>query len=139
MKKADVIRGRIERHGKGLGTVDEDLVRQRAREIAVTNGRQPEQFNQSDWEEARLELLATQGGPPETVEEEGAQVAPREGPFGVSTGTTARKRVPSDEQMYPDQLVAEGVEEADHERMVEGNRESRKRDANFDDQLPAAE
>lgn len=138
MKKADVIRGRIEGHGKGLGTVDDDLIQQRAREIATTNGRRHDQVNENDFEQARQELTATQAGPPETLEEEQQQVVPREGPFGVSTGEAARTRAPSDEQTYPDQLVAEGVEEADHERMVQGNRESRRRDENFDDQLPDA-
>ena len=60
MKKANVIHGRIEEHGEGLGTSDEDLVRKRAREIAVTNGRRAEEVDQRDLDQARQELEMAQ-------------------------------------------------------------------------------
>jgi hypothetical protein len=137
MRKANTIRGRIEQHGQGLGTPDAALLERRAREIAVTNGRRAEDFNQADLTQAREELQDSQKTPPETVEDEQEEVAPREGPI-VSSGRAARTRVPADEQTLPEDLVEEGVEEATHEHMVEGNKQSRRRDENFEDQLPAA-
>jgi hypothetical protein len=50
-----------------------------------------------------------------------------------------RTKSATDEQTLAEDLVTEGVEEAAHEHMVEGNRQSRRRDKHFDDQLPAAE
>jgi hypothetical protein len=134
MKRATVIRGRIETHGEGLGTPNEELVLHRAREIAITNGRLPEQVNETDLQQARQELEMAENASPDAQEEE--NLVPREGPFGVSSGTAARKKLPTDEQTFPEDLVQEGVEEAAHERMMAGNEESRRRDKNFEDQLP---
>ncbi len=135
MKRANVIRGRIEEHAEGLGTPTEQLVEQRAREIAVTNGRTAEQVTEADREQARLELEGAQNGPP-LQDEEARAFVPRDMPPEVSPGQVARTRQPTDEQSLPDQLVEEGVEEAAHDRMVEGNRTSRRRDKRFEDQLP---
>src|SRR5689334_13828044 len=123
MKKANVIRGRIEEHGLGFGTPDEELVRARAREIALTNGRLADQFNQADFEQAKLELESAQNAPTDTPEESD-EFPLRDGPPNVSSGEMARVKTPTDEQTLPEDLVAEGVEEADHKRMVEGNLES---------------
>ncbi len=139
MKKANVIHGRIEEHGQGLGTSDEDLVRKRAREIAVTNGRRAEEVDQRDLDQARQELEMAQNALPNSVEEEEEEAfTPREGPMGVSSGRAARTKIATDEEVLPEDLVQEGVEEAAHDRMVAGNEESRRRDKNFEDQLPAS-
>jgi len=135
MKRANVIRGRIETHAEGLGTPTEEMVRKRAREIAVTNGRRPDQYNEDDWKAARQDLEGAQNAP-ESEDEDEKQFVLRDLPLDPSTGRSAPTRVPTDEQTLPDQLVAEGVAEATHEQMVEGNRESRRRDKRFEDQLP---
>lgn len=43
-------------HGKGIGAVSPDMVRNRANEIGIINGRPANEFTQSDWEEALREL-----------------------------------------------------------------------------------
>ena len=58
--------------------------------------------------------------------------------MGVSSGRAARTKIATDEEVLPEDLVQEGVEEAAHDRMVAGNKESRRRDKNFEDQLPAS-
>src|SRR5687767_5454977 len=110
--RANVIRGRIEEHGEGLGTSDEALVLKRAKEIAVTNGRRAQQVNASDLGQARLELEGAQNAPRTSVEEEEEDFTPREGPMGISSGRAARTKLPTDEQAVPEDLVAEGLEEA---------------------------
>jgi len=139
MRRANIIHGRIEEHAQGLGTATEEMVRERAAEIAITNGRRPEQLTQADIDQARLELENAQNAPPPDAEEEEEALVPREGPMGVSSGHAARTKLATDEQALPEDLVAEGVEEATHERMVEGNKESRRRDERFEDQLPSSE
>ena len=139
MKKGSIIKGRIEQHGVGHGLSNEDMARERAREIAITNGRKPEQFTEADLQQAREELQAAQHALPETVEDEQEEFTPREGPIGVTSGSAARTKLATDEQTLPEELVREGVDEATHELMVEGNQESRRRDENFDDQLPGSE
>ena len=136
MKRANVIRGRIEEHGAGLGTADESLVRQRAGEIAVTNGRLPGEANKADMEQARAELEAAQNAPADSEQEDAFIV--RDGP-PASQGQSVPTRLPTDEETLPEDLVAEGVNEADHEQMLAGNDESRRRDLDYEDQLPGTD
>src|SRR6185436_7676757 len=56
MKQDDIEAGKISRHAQGLGTVTWDMVRARAREIAIINGRTPRTVLPSDFEQARREL-----------------------------------------------------------------------------------
>lgn len=129
----------MEEHGHGLGTVTPEMVEQRAREIAETNGRLPQDFNQSDLEQAKAELL---GELEETVDEDDTE---EESPVEASeedagANLTDRDEIPDesghrvtteqagDEQTFAERLVEEGKDEADHEQMIEGNRLSRKRD-----------
>jgi hypothetical protein len=135
--KANVTQGRIEEHGEGLGTATEDLVRARAREIALTNGRRADDFTEADLQQARAELEGAQNAP-DRADQDNAYV-PRDEPPDVSRGKVARTKRPADEQAYPDQLVHEGTGEAAHDQMRAGNAESRRRDANFEDQLPEKE
>lgn len=136
MKTANIIRGRIEAHAKGLGTVTPDMVERRAREIAVTNGRPGDRFTTADLEQARHELQASQDAPPESLELEAESSAP-EDQVSLFSEREAPRKVPSDEQTLPEDLVQEGLDEAAHEQMLAGNQESRRKDKHFDDQLRA--
>jgi hypothetical protein len=142
MRKANIIRGKILSHGEGVGTTDEQMVQERAREIAITNGRQAHEVNKADLEQAREELMGVQNAPvnePDADEDESAHVLiPRGDPLG-SEGEAAPTKRATDEQSFPEQLAYEGVEEAAHDRMVEGNKESLRRDSTYSDQLPGSD
>lgn len=138
MRKANIIRGRIEQHGKGLGSPDTAMVRARAREIAVTQGRRADEANEADFEQSREELMSAQNAPRDITAEDEEQSSPWEGTASVSSGRTAIVKQPADEQALPQDLVEEGLEEAAHDQMLEGNKESRRRDENLEDQLPLA-
>src|SRR5439155_4866564 len=56
MKKDQIEEGRISDHSKGLGTVTQEMVRARAREIALINGRSPEHLSPADYSQAKREL-----------------------------------------------------------------------------------
>src|SRR5438067_10954480 len=79
--------GKISVHGNGVGTPSPDAVEKRAREIALIAERDPDEFTDADWAQARRELLGTQmsNAPEETddnaeVVEEWNVVASSAGP-----------------------------------------------------------
>jgi hypothetical protein len=122
MKATQTIKGRISGRFNGLGTVTPEMVEQRAREIALINGRAAEEFNEADLDEARAELTGD-GALEEQREEEDSAL-------GVGTlrdtvpGTAGHKnapKLPSDEQRMAEQLVQEGVDEAEHHSMLAGS------------------
>lgn len=139
MRNANVIRGRIQKGGEGFGTPDQEMLRRRAIEIALTNGRRSDQVSETDFEQAREEFFAGQNAPANAAgEEEQEHVNSRDALLGVSPGRAARVKQATDEQTLPADLVEEGLEEAVHDQMVEGNKRSRRRDNSYDDQLPMA-
>jgi hypothetical protein len=122
MKATQTIKGRISGGFNGLGTVTPEMVEQRAREIALINGRAAEEFNEADLDEARAELTGD-GALEEQREEEDSAM-------GVGSlrdvvpGTAGHKnapKLPSDEQRMAEQLVQEGVDEAEHHSMLAGS------------------
>src|SRR5947207_15744042 len=121
MKATETIKGRISGRFNGLGTVTPEMVEQRAREIALINGRAAEEFNEADLEEARTEL--TGASPVEEQREE--QDAPGAGTLrDMVPGTAGHKnapKLPSDDQRISEQLVQEGVDEAEHHSMLAGS------------------
>ena len=51
--------GKIELHGNGLGAPSSEEVETRAREIAMIDERDPNEFTEADWKQARRELTQT--------------------------------------------------------------------------------
>jgi hypothetical protein len=113
--------GKIEVHGEGLGVASPDAVERRAREIAMIAERDPEDFTDADWDQARRELLGTHAtnAPEET--DENAEVVEEWNVVASSMGHRA-PRVEDDENLG-EQLVADGVEEAVHDQMLEARKE----------------
>lgn len=104
-----------------MGTVTPEMVEQRAREIALINGRTAEDFSETDLEEARAEMTG-EFAMTEQREEEGSVAAATL--RDVVPGTTGHKiapKLPSDEQRVAEQLVQEGVDEAEHHQMLAGS------------------
>jgi hypothetical protein len=122
MKKSRQGPGKISDHFKGLGTVTRDTVTERAREIALINGRPPNHYNQDDFNEAKRELTGVVPEADGEAEEETiAGLVTWDEPPGA-TGHPVKKELPEDEQNWATQLAEEGMEEAEHEQMVEGAR-----------------
>ena len=113
--------GKIEVHGEGLGVASPDAVEKRAREIAMIAERDPDDFTDADWAQARRELLGTQAhnAPEET--EENAEVVEEWNVVASSTGHRAPRG--EDEENLGEQLVADGIEEAAHDQMLEARKE----------------
>ena len=113
--------GKISLHGDGFGVPSPDAVEKRAREIALIAERDPDEFTDADWDQARLELLGAlpSNAPEET--DDNAEVVEEWNVVASSTGHRA-PRV-EDEENLGEQLVADGLQEAVHDQMVEARRE----------------
>jgi hypothetical protein len=100
-----------------------EMVTKRAREIALIDERNPNEFTQEDWEQARRELTgATTNALWEDRLEEAASLSER-GSVPGETGTQAPRGAPKDEALLDERLVNRGVEEAAHDQMVEAAKE----------------
>src|SRR5215475_1231422 len=101
---------KISQGTEGIGTVTPQMIEERAREMARTEGRT--QPNDLDRTNAREELTGATSGSEKrpTTEEPGRDW---QMPL-VSTGEKAPTVRPEDDENIPDKLIKEGVEEADH-------------------------
>jgi hypothetical protein len=112
---------------KPLTTVTEGMVKQRAKEIAVINGRNGNDYTQDEFEQARRELV----GLPATEATELEGQAPDTGEWLGEAGDRGQKapvRPAKDEQTFAEDLVKEGVEEATHDTMLAGSERSARKD-----------
>jgi hypothetical protein len=131
MKKRNQISdGKVAEHSYGLGTVTPEMVTRRAHELALINRRPNNKPTPEDWSEAKRELTDGQAthDPVEDV-----PVAKRWDPVPGSTPHKVNPVSADDEQTFAETLVNGGVEEAEHEQMVEGTRESVRRDRELGD------
>ena len=107
-------RGKILHGTEGLGTVTAQMVEERAREIARSDGR--EEPNDLDRTRAREELTGDTSGSEKlpTREKPGRDW---EMPL-VSSGEKAPTVRPEDDENIPQKLIQEGVDEADHNQRL---------------------
>jgi hypothetical protein len=116
--------GKINVHGMGLGAPTPEQVEARAREIAMIDERDPNEFSDADWNQARRELLGETLPPPPEESEQAArmqqewEVTPDDRGHRVNRPGTS-----DDEESVGEQLVTDGVEEATHDQMLEARRE----------------
>jgi hypothetical protein len=88
-------KGRISAHSKGLGTVTQEMIRERAREIALINGRSPHHLSPLDLSEAKRELLGEVDFEPP---EDNVPTSERWDPVPGTEGRSAPLARPPDEQ-----------------------------------------
>jgi hypothetical protein len=116
----------------GVGTVTHKMVRERAVELAVIDGRTAQEVSKSDWEQAKRELTGGSDMDPKEALLETAPESERWDPVSGSTGDIVT--VPSidgedDEgRSFNERLVEEGMLEAEHDRMLQAAREAKKAD-----------
>ncbi|MDQ6861360.1 MAG: hypothetical protein M3032_09425 [Verrucomicrobiota bacterium] len=123
--------GKISTHGDGMGAPTPELVEKRAREIALIDERNPEEFTDADWEQAKEELLgrSIEMAPEETAESVNLE---EEWPVVASnTGERAPRAGFEDDEMLGQQLVEGGVEEATHDSMVEAAKTEQSQEGGF--------
>ncbi len=107
---------KIIQHAEGLGAPNADHVRLRAQELAIINGRS--EYSEEDWREAKRELHG--GHTPSADEGELEMQALVSGHDMVagSLGHHVENVMSSESESLGEELVAEGMDEAEHERML---------------------
>ena len=125
--------GALIEKSSGIGTVTRKMIRTRAVELAVIDGRTAQEMSKADLEQARRELTGGGEADPKAALLEAAPESERWDPLPGSTG----QKVPvpagedEDEEGRSDQerLVEEGVAEAEHDQMREASKDAADRDA----------
>ena len=117
MKQNPIDQGRFTENAHGLGTVTKEMVRQRAEELALANGRSRQHVLESDLEEAYQELTGKQGLNPTPTPEEQIPEENRWSPVAGSVGHKAEAVPAPDEQTFAEHLVNEGTEDAELDQM----------------------
>jgi|SRR5215813_2518183 len=126
MKENQADQGRFTQDAHGVGTVTEEMVLQRARELAVINGRRENDLLDSDIQQARHELTGRERlGPPLTKAEELPEDRRWE-PVPISYGNRAPVVPASDEQQFAEKLTEEGVEDAEKDLALRASRKQRR-------------
>jgi hypothetical protein len=113
--------GKISVHGDGVGVPSPDAVERRAREIAMIAERDPDEFSDADWDQARRELLGSLDNTAPEETDDNAEVVEEWNVVASSAGHRA-PRIEDDENLG-EQLVTDGVEEAVHDQMLEARKE----------------
>jgi hypothetical protein len=105
----------------GIGTVTRKMVRDRAVELAVINGRTAHQTSKSDWEQAKRELTGEPDVDPKAAVLESAPESERWDPVPGSTGHKVPSAPSADEddegRSDNERLTDEGIEGAEQDQM----------------------
>ena len=126
MKTNPLKEGVLTENSAGIGTVTRKMVRERAVELALINGRLAQDATKSDWEQAIRELTGEPELSPKEIILESAPESERWDPVPGSTG----RKIPviadedEDEEGRSDneRLVEEGVVGAEHDQMLQAAR-----------------
>jgi len=113
--------GKISVHGDGVGVPSPDTVERRAREIAMIAERDPDEFTDADWDQARRELLGSEDHTAPEETEQNAEVVEEWNVVASSAGHRAPRL--EDDENLGEQLVSDGMDEAVHDQMLEARKE----------------
>ena len=116
----------------GIGTVTRKMVRERATELALINGRSVQDVSVADWEQAKRELTGEPDLDPKEALLEAAPESERWDPLPGSTGhiipVASIDGEDDDGRSVGEKLIDEGVQEAEHDQMLQAARASEKKD-----------
>jgi hypothetical protein len=123
MKINPLKKGILTENSAGIGTVTHQMTHDRAVELAVINGRLPQEASKSDWDEAKRELTGEPDMDPRQTLLELAPESERWDPLPGSTGQKVAVTSSEDEddegRSDNQKLVEEGIEGAEHDQMLE--------------------
>ena len=133
MKTDPLKRGALTENSAGIGTVTEEMVRERATELAVINGRSENDVSVMDLEQAKRELTGETDIDPKDAILEAVPESERWDPLAGSTGhkveATSNEDEDAEGRSDSERLVEEGVAEAAHDQMVQAAKAERDEDA----------
>ena len=132
MNKNPLSKGVLTENDAGIGPPTRKMAQARARELALMAGRVPPHVTQADYEQAKRELM---GEPDMNRQEAILESLPetnRSDPMPDSTGRQVPDSPSEDEddegRSETEQLVDEGAEEAERDRMFQAAHETEKSD-----------
>ena len=132
MKTNPLKQGILTENSAGLGTVTRKMVRERAVELAVIDGRSALEVSNSDWAQAKRELTGQPDTDPNTTVLEAAPESERWDPVPGSTGQKIPVAPSEDEddegRSDNERLVEEGVAEAELDQSRQAVRAAAKKD-----------
>jgi hypothetical protein len=119
--------GALTENSAGLGTVTRKMVRERAVELAVINGRSAPDVSKSDWELAKRELTGDSNMEPKEAALDAAPESERWNPVPGSTGHKVPVAPSADEddegRSDNERLVDEGIAKAELDQRNQASRE----------------
>jgi len=132
MKINPLKQGALTENSAGIGTVTRKMVRERAIELAVINGRSAQEVSKSDWEQAKRELTGEPDADPKESVLESAPESERWNPLPGSIGHKVPVAASEDEddegRSDNEKLVEEGVAEAEHDQSFQAVRAAAKKE-----------
>jgi len=130
MKTNPLKEGALTENSAGIGTVTRKMVKERAIELAIINGRSAQDVSPADWEQARRELSGASDQDPKEGILESAPESKRWDPLPGSTGhqvpTTASEDEDDEGRSDNEKLVDAGIAEAEHDQMLQAGKASAK-------------
>lgn len=121
--------GALTENSTGIGTVTRGMVRERAVELALINGRTALEVSKSDWEQAKRELTGEPNTEPNEAVLDAAPESERWDPVHGSTGHKVPVASNEDEddegRSDSERLVEEGIAEAEHDQRLQAARTQR--------------
>lgn len=111
--------GRILRHGKHVSEITDETIAERARELALIDGRSASDVTEEDLELSRAELRG-EHLPDTTLDDalaSGGLTRDPSEPVSLSGNQVPEHNEPEDQEVM-ERLVLEGVEEAQHDQML---------------------
>lgn len=130
MRNEPLSKGIIEEKALGVGTVDDEMVESRAVQLALINGRLAEHVSEADREQARRELTGEPDRDPQDASLDAIPQSDRWDPVQNNSGQPAPKtdEDSDDEEGHSigEQLINEGIGEAEHDQMLEAARVAEK-------------
>ena len=132
-KSNDPTNGRISVHGAGTGGIGSADIARRARELADIDGRSGADITDDDLGRAQAELMGL-SLPATTVEDEDATGGLSRDPSEPPSipGHETKSHEGPDQERVVERLALEGVDEAQHEQMLESRRRERQHSDDVD-------
>ena len=128
MKTNPLKDGALTENSAGIGTVTRKMLRERAVELALINGRSAQHVSKSDWEQAKRELTGDSNTDPKEELLQSASESERWDPVPGSTGHKVPVASSEDEdeegRSDNEKLVDEGMGEAELDQSRQAANES---------------
>ena len=132
MKTNPLKEGALTENSAGIGTVTRKMVRERAIELAIINGRSAQEASKSDWEQAKRELTGDSDTDSNEAVLESTPESERWDPVPGSEGRKVPVASSDDEddegRSDNERLVDEGIAGAEHDQSRQATKEAAKKD-----------